>query len=152
MSATRYTADRITGATRRLDVAMSRLTAAFARDVGVSVPELLALENLDDDGGLGPSELARRLQLSTGAVTALVDRLEASGHVVRAAHPSDRRRVVVTRTAKASDDARRGGGAAGDEIRAPRREPQRRGASAVGRFLDGFITIVERAAAEACAS
>ena len=50
--------------------------AAFAATVGVSVPELLALENLDPDGGLGPSDLARRLQLTTGAVTALVDRLE----------------------------------------------------------------------------
>ncbi len=82
-----YTEDHITEATRRLDVALSTLNAAFARGVGVSVPELLALENLDADGGLGPSELARRLQLSTGAVTALVDRLEASGHAVRAATP-----------------------------------------------------------------
>ena len=114
-----YTADHITEATRRLDVAMSTLTAAFARDVGISVPELLALENLDADGGLGPSELARRLQLSTGAVTALVDRLEASGHAARAAHPSDRRRVVVTRTAKASDDL----------ARRPRRSSARSGAS-----------------------
>ena len=89
----------------RLDVALSSLRAALAREVGISVPELLALENLGADGGLGPSELARRLQLSTGAVTALVDRLEASGLVARAAHPSDRRRMVVTRTAKASDDS-----------------------------------------------
>ena len=74
-----HTAERITEATNRLDVALSSLRAALARDVGISVPELLALENLGADGGLGPSELARRLQLSTGAVTALVDRLEASG-------------------------------------------------------------------------
>ena len=97
-----YTPERIAEATRRLDVALSTLTGAFAHDVGLSVVELLALENLDADGGLGPSELARRLQLSTGTVTALVDRLEASGHAARVAHPSDRRRVVVTRTVKAS--------------------------------------------------
>lgn len=147
-----YTADHITEATRRLDVALSTLNASFARGVGVSVPELLALENLDTDGGLGPSELARRLQLSTGAVTALVDRLQASGHAVRAAHPSDRRRVVVTRTAAAS-------AALAEEAAPLTGDIGRLAASlsdeelqAVGRFLDTFITIVERAAAEACAS
>ena len=147
-----YTADRITEATRRLDVAMSTLTAAFARDVGVSVPELLALENLDSDGGLGPSELARRLQLSTGAVTALVDRLEASGHAVRAAHPSDRRRVVVTRTAKASEDLAEEAAPLASEVRRLAGSLSDEERQAVGKFLDGFITIVERAAAEACAS
>ena len=68
MSAT-YTADMITEATRRLDIVMSRLMVAFSRAVGISVPEMLALEHLDADGSLGPSELARRLQMTTGAVT-----------------------------------------------------------------------------------
>ena len=63
----RCRADRIIETTRRLDVAVSALNAAVARDVGISVPELLALENLDADGGLGPSELARRPQLSAVA-------------------------------------------------------------------------------------
>ena len=131
---------------------MSTLTAAFARDVGVSVPELLALENLDQRGGLGPSELARRLQLSTGAVTALVDRLEASGLVVRAAHPSDRRRVVVTRTAKAVEDLEEEAAPLASEVRRLAESLSDEELQAVGKFLDGFITIVERAAAEACAS
>lgn len=149
---TASTENRIAEKTRRLDVAMSTLTAAFARDLEVSVPELLALENLDEETGLGPSELARRLQLSTGAVTALVDRLEASGHAVRAAHPSDRRRIVVTRTAKASDALASEAAPLAAEVRrlAERLSDEER--RAVGRFLDGFIDIVERAAAEACAS
>jgi DNA-binding MarR family transcriptional regulator len=146
-----YTADRITEATRRLDVAMSALTVASARDVGISVPELLALENLDSDGGLGPSELARRLQLSTGAVTALVDRLEASGHAVRAAHPSDRRRVVVTRTPKASADLAEEAAPLASEIHRLAEDLSDEELQAIGKFLDGFISIVERAAAEACA-
>lgn len=147
-----YTADSITEATRRLDVAMSTLNAAFARDVGVSVPELLALENLENDGGLGPSELARRLQLSTGAVTALVDRLEASGHAARAAHPSDRRRIVVTRTAKASDALATEAAPLEHEIRRLAEGLSDNEREIVARFLDAFISIVERAAAEACAS
>ena len=131
---------------------MSTLTTAFARDVGISVPELLALENLETDGGLGPSELARRLQLSTGAVTALVDRLEASGHAARAAHPSDRRRVVVTRTAKASDDLAREAAPLEREIRRLAESLSDDEREVVGRFLDAFISIIERAAAEACAA
>jgi DNA-binding MarR family transcriptional regulator len=146
------TARHLTEATRRLDVALSSLHAALARDAGISVPELLALENLDADGGLGPSELARRLQLSTGAVTALIDRLEAGGHVVRTAHPSDRRRVVVTRTPKASVELADEVAPLGRELRAlvaDLSEDERR---AVVRFLDAYITIIERAAARACAA
>lgn len=147
-----YSADRITEAARRLDVAMSTLNAAFARDVGVSVPELLALENLETDGGLGPSELARRLQLSTGAVTALVDRLEASGHAARAAHPSDRRRIVVTRTAKAGDALATEAAPLEHAVRRLAEGLNEDEREVVGRFLDSFIRIVEQAAAEACAS
>jgi DNA-binding MarR family transcriptional regulator len=147
-----HTAEHITGATRRLDVALSSLRAALAREAGISVPELLALENLDADGELGPSELARKLQLSTGAVTALVDRLEASGHAARTAHPSDRRRVVVTRTAKAGQELageiaplERELGALVETLGADERR-------AVVRFLDAYTVIVERAAARACAA
>ena len=104
------------------------------------------------DGGLGPSELARRLQLSTGAVTALVDRLEASGHAARAAHPSDRRRVVVTRTAKASDALATRSGSLEREVRRLAEGLSEDEREVVGRFLDAFIGIVERAAAEACAA
>ena len=147
-----YPADYITEATRRLDVALSTLNAAVAHDVGVSVPELLALENLQAEGGLGPSELARRLQLSTGAVTALVDRLEANGHAVRAAHPSDRRRVVVTRTAKASEALATEAAPLTGQIGRLAESLTDDERQAVGRFLDTFITIVERAAAEACSS
>jgi DNA-binding MarR family transcriptional regulator len=145
------TARHITEETRRLDVAQSSLRATLARDIGISVPELLALENLGSDGGLGPSELARRLQISTGAVTALVDRLEASGHAVRAAHPSDRRRVVVTRTTKASEELAAEAAPLEREVRALVEDLGEDERLAVVRFLDAYTGIVERAAARACA-
>jgi DNA-binding MarR family transcriptional regulator len=146
------TTQHITEAIRRLDVALSSLRVALARDVGISVPELLALENLGEDGGLGPSELARRLQLSTGAVTALVDRLEAGGHVARAAHPSDRRRIVVTRTARARDALAVETAPLEHDVHVLLESLSDAERQAVGRFLDAFITIVERAAAGACAA
>ena len=145
-----YSAPDITWATRRLDIAMSRLMVAFSRAVGISVPEMLALEHLDAGGSLGPSELARRLQMTTGAVTALVDRLEASGHATRAPHPSDRRRVVITRTRKADDDLTEEVAPMAMEILELAETLGDEERQAVGRFLDGFIAIIERTAAEAC--
>lgn len=145
-----FTAEHITQAAKRLDVALSTLNAAIARDVGISVPELLALENLESEGGLGPSELARRLQLSTGAVTALVDRLEAAGHAARAPHPSDRRRIVVTPTAKASQALAEQTAPLEQEVRDLAEGLTEREREIVVRFLDGLTGIVERAAAEAC--
>jgi DNA-binding MarR family transcriptional regulator len=44
---------------------------------------------------LSPTKLAEALALSQGAVTYVVDRLTASGHVWRAADPADGRRVVL---------------------------------------------------------
>jgi DNA-binding MarR family transcriptional regulator len=148
----RYTAEDIMEATRRLDVAMSRLTGVFARDVGVSVPELLALEHLAGGAGLGPGDLARRLQLTSGSATALVDRLEAGGRAVRAPHPSDRRRVVVRRTAKADEDLRlEAERLTGDvkELAAGLSEAERR---VVGEFLERLIDIIERMADQARAA
>lgn len=45
---------------------------------------------------LSPLTLAAHLDLSPGAITYAVDRLTASGHVVREADPRDGRRVVLT--------------------------------------------------------
>lgn len=53
----------------------------------------------------GPSTqqtLARLCEVSPRNITGLVDALEASGHVRRTPHPSDRRAVLVELTASAS--------------------------------------------------
>jgi DNA-binding MarR family transcriptional regulator len=42
-----------------------------------------------------PTQLGRRLSLSSGAVTALVDRMERAGQVERRPNPNDRRSSVV---------------------------------------------------------
>lgn len=147
-----YTPQDIAEATRRLDIAISRLTGVFARDVGVSVPELLALEHLAGDGGLGPSELARRLRLTTGSATSLVDRLEAGGHAVRVPHPSDRRRVVVLRTPKADDELRREAAPLVAEVAALAAGLDDAERRVVGRFLERLTGIIERTADQACAA
>jgi len=65
------------------------------RQLTVNPTDLQAMEHHIQSGPLGPTELARRLGISTAAVTAVVDRLVALGHVTRTQHPTDRRGIVV---------------------------------------------------------
>lgn len=42
-----------------------------------------------------PTELGGAIGLSTSATSSMLDRLERSGHVIRARHPDDRRSIVI---------------------------------------------------------
>jgi DNA-binding MarR family transcriptional regulator len=85
------------------------LSRAFERQVGqalaVNPTDLSAMEHLITAGSLTPSELSRRLDISTAATTLVVDRLVALGHARREAHTSDRRKVVVLPAAKSVEKA-----------------------------------------------
>lgn len=72
--------------------------SATARAMGVNGTDMAALGEVMMSGPLSPTQLARRLAVSTAAVTTIVDRLEAGGHVGRSQHPTDRRAVLVTAT------------------------------------------------------
>ncbi|MEV8253606.1 MarR family transcriptional regulator [Rhodoglobus sp. NPDC076762] len=65
------------------------------RTLSVNATDLEAMEHLIMSGPLPPTELSRRLNISTPAVTASIDRLIGVGHVTREQHPTDRRSVVV---------------------------------------------------------
>lgn len=68
------------------------------RELTVNPTDLEAMEHLLMSGPLGPSELAKRLGISTASTTTAVDRLVALGHVTREPHPTDRRGVLVVPT------------------------------------------------------
>jgi DNA-binding MarR family transcriptional regulator len=51
-------------------------------------------------GGLTMSEVSRRMMVSNGATTSLVDRLVDDGLVKRAAHPEDRRTTLLHLTSE----------------------------------------------------
>jgi DNA-binding MarR family transcriptional regulator len=71
----------------------------LARRLGVGITDVAALDLLSASGGpMGPAELAKLLGIRSASATALVDRLEASGHLSRTAHPADRRRIALTQT------------------------------------------------------
>lgn len=56
---------------------------------------------------ISPSRLAASLGLSPSATTALIDRLEASGHLERHRDPVDRRRVTLSMSESALLEGRR---------------------------------------------
>jgi DNA-binding MarR family transcriptional regulator len=75
---------------------------AVARWAGLNATDLQCAGLLMLDGPLAPSELAARTGLSSGgAITAVIDRLEAAGLVHRTRDEVDRRRVLVTPDADA---------------------------------------------------
>lgn len=86
---------RATELLREMITANEAFVHHMGRELSVNATDLNAMTHLISSGPLGPTELARRLQLSTAAVTTVVDRLESVGHVSRAQHPTDRRSVVI---------------------------------------------------------
>ena len=68
---------------------------ALGAELEVNATDLEAMEHLLMSGPLGPSELSRRLGISTASTTIAIDRLVALGHVTREPNPHDRRGVLV---------------------------------------------------------
>lgn len=55
---TEYSAEDLTGVTRRLDMALSEWHGELSERMGMGAPELMTLARLAMDDTLGPSELA----------------------------------------------------------------------------------------------
>jgi DNA-binding MarR family transcriptional regulator len=87
-------------ALREFTVESDVFVDAFAREHRLGRTDLNAVMWISTGDAAGRpitvGELAQRLGLSPAAATALVDRLEAAGHVGRTRDPRDRRRVTVT--------------------------------------------------------
>jgi DNA-binding MarR family transcriptional regulator len=66
-----------------------------AKRLGVNRTDLLALNAIENAGGLTAGQLASAAGLTTGAVTGVIDRLERAGYARRVADPADRRRVKL---------------------------------------------------------
>jgi DNA-binding MarR family transcriptional regulator len=70
--------------------------------LGVAVPEMMAMSFILQAGSTTPKALATYLRMSTGAVTALLDRLEVIGALVRKPNPEDRRSTLLELTESGS--------------------------------------------------
>jgi DNA-binding MarR family transcriptional regulator len=96
----------IPDALRRLLARTHDVEEALARRLHLGGTDVVALQHLVDHPEAGPADLARLLHIRTASATALVDRLQDAGHVRRAPHPTDGRRVVLALTGPARAEVR----------------------------------------------
>lgn len=92
----------------RLSILMHAVTTRFAAREELHLTDVTAISVLVEAGrSMTAGELGTSLELSSGATTRLVDRLETIGHLARQVDPTDRRRrmVSVTDTAMATAGA-----------------------------------------------
>jgi DNA-binding MarR family transcriptional regulator len=80
----------------------SRLQVAVAerlREIGLSVPQCDVLTTLTEAEGISQQELAKRLYVTKGNISGLLDRLESAGLVERRSTAADRRQYAIYLTA-----------------------------------------------------
>lgn len=90
----------LTEAVRALAAGADHYRRTIAAALGLSNSAVVAMGHLHHKGPLTPRALATDLALTTGSITALVDRLCEAGYAERTAHPQDRRSLFVCLTAK----------------------------------------------------
>ncbi|MBB5955203.1 DNA-binding MarR family transcriptional regulator [Saccharothrix tamanrassetensis] len=81
---------------RELSTAVVAYHEAVGAHLGVTAVDQRALALIGRHGPLSAGDLAKRIGLTPGAVTGVIDRLERAGLARRDPDPEDRRRVVVT--------------------------------------------------------
>ncbi|MEU4084646.1 MarR family winged helix-turn-helix transcriptional regulator [Streptomyces aureus] len=92
---------------RRMNGEINRLVHGFAGEHGLHATDVLALAAiLDAPEPLTPGRLREHLGLTSGAVTACLDRLERAGHVRRVRESPDRRVVHLHYVPDAKSAAR----------------------------------------------
>jgi len=103
--AARFRVHRASELVREFIEVNAQYSVQLGRELEVNPTDLQAMQHLITSGPMSPTELARRLDISTAAATAVVDRLVAVGHATREQHPSDRRSIVVVPRPESVDRA-----------------------------------------------
>jgi DNA-binding MarR family transcriptional regulator len=87
----------------RLEARMQAAVGERLRAIGVSIPQCDVLTTLTEDEGVSQQELAKRLYVTKGNISGLIDRLEEAGFVERRSTASDRRQhaIFLTETGRA---------------------------------------------------
>src|SRR6185312_3266736 len=80
---------------RRLNANGASFFRAAAARTGMTVTDLQVIDILNSGNLLTAGQLADLTGLTTGAITGMLNRLEAAGLVRRERDPSDGRRVIV---------------------------------------------------------
>jgi DNA-binding MarR family transcriptional regulator len=88
-------------------------------------------------------DLADHLGMTSASVSAMLDRLTASGHVQRTQHPTNRRSNMITATAGADEEVRQTLGAMHSRMIAATRSLTPEAAATVRNFLDEMTAAVD---------
>ncbi len=83
-----------------LRLELSLLNHRIAIEIGLNDVDLDCLEVISREGPTSPAKLTRRLGLHPATMTGILTRLEASGWILRSAHPGDRRATLLRVPAK----------------------------------------------------
>jgi DNA-binding MarR family transcriptional regulator len=97
--------EKLSDLVRQHSSAVLRHAAATAKRMGLEASELAALEHLQAAGPMTHRRLGERLSKSPGAITAMIDRLEARGYVERIPNPEDRRSALVRITRRGIEES-----------------------------------------------
>ena len=84
---------------------LERLAIRSVEALEVGLSDFAVMEMLLHKGPQPVNEIGRSIELTSGAITTAVDRLESRGLVTREAHPSDRRARIVRLTAAGKEKA-----------------------------------------------
>ncbi len=113
--------------------------------LGVDYAGLSTMIHLAQVGSDTPTAIAGTLETSTAATSLVLKRLEASGHISRQPHPTDRRKVVVAPVRESLAAAREHSRPVTegiDELVAALTPEER---ATVAAFIDGLVTVYQRA-------
>src|SRR5580704_17630869 len=83
----------------RLETRMRTAVADGLRQIGLSVPQCDVLTTLTEQEGVSQQDLAKRLYVTKGKISGLIDRLVAAGLVERRAIAADKRQHAIFLTA-----------------------------------------------------
>jgi DNA-binding MarR family transcriptional regulator len=87
---------RLLGCANRIETALQR---RIVSEFGISLARFDLLAQLERAGGvLTMTDASRRMMVTNGAITGLVDRLAEERFVLRERHPADRRAILVRLT------------------------------------------------------
>ncbi|GAA1205104.1 MarR family transcriptional regulator [Microbacterium maritypicum] len=129
---------------QQLTMRQRRFERSVAKQLELDAPGLEVLDHLISRGPATPTELAHRIEISTAAMTLVLNRLEDRGHVRRDRHPSDGRKLIVTASEDAAADAERLVAPLIDEVEAQIAAMSAQERATVATFLDGLIGAYDR--------
>ncbi|MFN8085861.1 MAG: MarR family transcriptional regulator [Microbacterium sp.] len=129
---------------RAAEVAMRRRTQQ-SMDMGEN--ELLVLRFLaraqQRDERVTPVTISRYLGITSASTTALLDRLEKTGHITRTPNPDDRRSVLIASSQKSETEVRHTLGAMHERMMAVVRKMSADERATVIAFLDDMREAVD---------